>query len=99
MARSTVVEHRLTIHKSDEKGSAYLFVYDRDVPLERNEDGVLSVELDDLFGSGEVSAWSTLTNAKRAAAARVSRQRLKWDEAPAETGGTNWTCVIAEKVY
>ena len=98
MARSTTVEHRLGIHKSGEKGSAYLLIYSVERPLERNDDGLLTVDLDELFGGGEVSAWSTLSNAKRYAAAKIGRQRLKWDEATTDTGDVNWTATVIEKI-
>lgn len=98
MARSTTIEHRLSITKSPEKGSAYLLIWSADKPLERNADGMLTVDLDDLLSGSDASAWTTLSNAKRAAAAKVNRQRLKWQESTDESGDALWLASYTEKI-
>jgi hypothetical protein len=97
MAKAQKVKHYFDIIKSDEKQSAYLLVWDAVKPLERNDDGMLTVDIADLTASPNASAWTTLNAAKRKAAAHVGRSRLPWVEND-ENGVKNWHAELEEKI-
>lgn len=98
MAKSKKIQHQFGIHKAGVKQSAYLLVWSAETPLERDpESGMLTVDLDDILGSSEASAWTTLSAAKRYAAQKVGRTRLPWEERT-EGEDTNWSATYTERV-
>jgi hypothetical protein len=78
--RKQKVEHRFVIIKENLPGSAYLLLHNLSVPLVRDVSGVLRLDLDELDKSFQMSAWTSLANAKRYAAQQVNRKSLRWEE-------------------
>lgn len=97
MARSKKLKHTFEIVKPDVKQSAYLLLWYRELDIRRNEAGSLSVDLEDIEKSSGASAWTTLSAAKRSAAATVGRSRLTWTEKE-EDGTKVWSSSYDEKV-
>ena len=85
MARSTKTKWLFQIVKNPQKQGAWLMSWVKELPT----DGAVSLEeLDDSMGA---SAWTTQMACKRAAAAKVGRTRLTWEQL-----GDSETDLIAE---
>lgn len=92
MARSIKIKHLFEITKNPEKQGAWLLVWSRDVPFGTNpETGYRTVALEDIEASAGASAWTTVSAAKRAAAAMVGRSRMTWSD----TNGDGLTLVAS----
>ena len=99
MAKSQKVKTYFSITKANVKQSAYLLVSNREVPPNRNDEGTLTIALEDLEAATKAAAWTTLAAAKKAAATSVGRSRLTWeDHAEDAEGITAWTTTYEEKV-
>lgn len=96
MARSQKIKWVFEITKNAEKQGAWLLVWGHEVPPTRRDDGMLTVALEDLEGSAGASAWTTVSAAKRAAAALVGRSRMGWSDANGD--GLRLTAEYVEKL-
>lgn len=97
---STKIEHHFVISKRQiTKGAAYLAVWVREVKPSRDENGTLIISVEDIEGSVQPSAWTTLAKAKSVLAAAVGRQRLNWTETDDLAAlSTIWTATYTESV-
>lgn len=71
--------YRFAITKNEEKQGAWLLAWEREL-LPSDVQQTSGVSILDIESSADVSAWTTLTAAKRAAAAVLDRHRLPWEE-------------------
>ena len=99
MAKTQKIKTRFSISKENVKQSAYLVISNRELLRTRNEQGTLTIALEDIESSSQCSAWTTLAAAKRQAAASVGRSRLAWVDQPVGENGTmSWTAEYEDKV-
>jgi hypothetical protein len=98
--RKQKIEHRFIIMREQAPGAAYLLMHNFDIPEERDEHGHLVMNIDKLDRSFNVSAWTSLANAKRQAAQQVGRSSLRWlmEEDPEYRQPTTWKASYTEKV-
>ena len=71
--------YRFAITKNEERQGAWLLAWEREL-LPTDVEQPKGVSILDIESSADVSAWTTLTAAKRAAASVIDRQRLPWEE-------------------
>lgn len=98
MARSVKITHRFDITKNPQKQGAWLLIADRECPPSRDENGNLVVRIEDLEAATQVSAWTTVSAAKRAAAHGVGRSRLTWSAPNTDDPTSRITATYEERL-
>jgi len=84
------------ILKNTEKQGAWLLMHGRELDLQRDDKGNLTVDIEDIDGSHSASAWTTQMAAKRQGAKIMGRSRLTWIDVKGD--GTHLSCHCPEKV-